>query len=371
MLTDDNGAFDFAELPAGRYTMTVSKSGFVSLSYGQRRPLQAGTPLQLADGQQMKGIEFRLPRGSVIAGHVFDEDGDPMPGVMVRVMRYQYLQGDRRLKPAGTAQTDDKGQYRVWGLMPGDYYVDAQARLNSASAAAGRRWWTRRRPGRRAAGAAWRRRRDRPDRRPERRGALFGTDDEDQKAYAPTYYPGVTSVNEARPVTVGLSQESLDNDFSLQLIHVARIAGHVSNPDGSPATSGSVTLMRDNAVERSSQFGTNYSSRIQWDGSFSIINVPPGRYVLRARGEDMEFPQFATQPITVGGGDLGDVPVILSDGATISGVVRSRPDRRSCRTCRRCALRRRQPRCRSATPRRLASKRTAPSSSSRWRRDRI
>jgi hypothetical protein len=52
-----------------------------------------------------------------------------------------------------------------------------------------------------------------------------------------------------------------------------------------------------------------------------MINVPPGRYVLRARGEDMEFPQFATQPITVGGGDLGDVPVILSDGATISGIV--------------------------------------------------
>src|SRR5579862_8772922 len=40
LLTDDNGAFDFSELPAGRYSMSVSKSGFVSLSYGQRRPLQ-------------------------------------------------------------------------------------------------------------------------------------------------------------------------------------------------------------------------------------------------------------------------------------------------------------------------------------------
>src|SRR5471032_2425182 len=68
MLTDDAGVFDFTELPAGRYTLTVSKSGFVSLSYGQRRPLQAGTPLQLADGQQLKGIEFQLPRGSVISG---------------------------------------------------------------------------------------------------------------------------------------------------------------------------------------------------------------------------------------------------------------------------------------------------------------
>src|SRR6267143_4249095 len=128
VLTDDTGIFDLTELPAGRYTLTVSKSGFVSLAYGQRRPLQAGTPLQLGDGQQLKAIEFQLPRGSVIGGHVLDEDGDMMPGVMVRVMRYQYLQGQRRLTPAGTAQTDDKGQYRIWGLLPGDYYVNAVAR---------------------------------------------------------------------------------------------------------------------------------------------------------------------------------------------------------------------------------------------------
>src|SRR5919106_5327395 len=78
-LTDENGVFDLTELPAGRYTLSVSKSGFVSLSYGQRRPLQAGTPLQLDDGQRLKGVDFRLPRGSAIAGRVVDEDGDAMP----------------------------------------------------------------------------------------------------------------------------------------------------------------------------------------------------------------------------------------------------------------------------------------------------
>src|SRR5262245_49700609 len=129
-LTDDTGIFDFTELPAGRYTVTVSKSGFVSLSYGQRRPLQAGTPLQLGDGQQLRNVDFQLPRGSVIGGHILDEDGEPMAGASVRVMRYQNLQGDRRLTPAGTSQTDDKGQYRVWGLMPGEYYVNALARVN-------------------------------------------------------------------------------------------------------------------------------------------------------------------------------------------------------------------------------------------------
>jgi len=137
MLTDDGGVFDFTELPAGRYTLTVSKAGFVSLSYGQRRPLQAGTPLQLAESEQLKGIQFQLPRGSVLGGRVLDEDGDAMPGVTVRVMRYQYLQGARSLTPAGSAQTDDKGQYRVWGLMPGDYYVNAVMRGNFGGGFAG------------------------------------------------------------------------------------------------------------------------------------------------------------------------------------------------------------------------------------------
>ena len=227
MLTDDGGVFDFTELPAGRYTLTVSKTGFVSLSYGQRRPLQAGTPLQLADGEQLKGIQFQLPRGSVIGGRVLDEDGDAMPGVMVRVMRYQYQQGERRLTPAGNAQTDDKGQYRVWGLMPGDYYVNAVMRGREFRRGLRRTW--RLRAGAAAAAAP--------------RLRLRARNEQDQINYAPTYYPGVPSVNEAKAITVGLSQEVLDINFGMLLVRIARITGHVSNPDGTPVTSGNVNLL--------------------------------------------------------------------------------------------------------------------------------
>src|SRR5262252_4448719 len=224
MLTDDSGVFDLTELPAGRYTVTVSKSGFVSLSYGQRRPLQAGTPLQLADGQQLKSVDFQLPRGSVIGGRVLDEDGEAMPGVMVRVMRYQYLQGDRRLTPAGAGQTDDKGMYRVWGLMPGDYYVTAVARggpfgggpFGGIGGPGGPGGFAGR--GGRGGGP----------------GAAQGGGDQEQINYAPTYYPGVPSVNEAKAITLGLSQEQLDINFNMLLVRVARITGHVLNPDGTP-----------------------------------------------------------------------------------------------------------------------------------------
>jgi hypothetical protein len=321
VLTDDQGVFDLTELPAGRYTLTVSKSGFVSLSYGQRRPLQAGTPLQLADGQQLKGIAFQLPRGSVIGGRVLDEDGEAMPGVAVRVMRYQYLQGARRLTPAGAGQTDDKGQYRVWGLMPGDYYVNATARggfggpfgqfgpggpggPGGAGAPGGGRAAFAGRGGRGGPGA----------------GAPVGNDQE-QINYAPTYFPGVTSVSEAKPIAVGLSEEVLDINFNMQLVHVSRITGHVVNPDGTPVTSGNVNLGIDVAAARGNQIGMNYGGRIQWDGEFTIANVPPGRYMLRARGDDSETPQYAAQPVTTTGEDLSDLTVVLAPGATITGAV--------------------------------------------------
>jgi Carboxypeptidase regulatory-like domain len=304
MLTDDNGVFDFTELPAGRYTITASKSGFVSLAYGQRRPLQSGTPLQLADGQQLKDINFQLPRGSVIGGHVLDEDGDAMPGVMVRVMRYQYLQGERRLTPAGNGQTDDKGQYRVWGLMPGDYYINAVARGGGPGGFGGPAGGFGGRGGGRGGQAA--------------PGTGNGAE---QVNYAPTYYPGVPSIADAKPVTVGLGAETLDINFGMQLVRMSRLSGRIENPDGTPVTSGNVNLAADVSASRGNQIGMTFGGRIDWDGSFAINSVPPGRYTLRARGDDSETPQFASQPVTVNGDDLSGITVVLSGGATVNGTV--------------------------------------------------
>jgi hypothetical protein len=297
VLTDDNGAFELTDLPAGRYSVTANRAGFVGLTYGQRRPLQAGTPLQLGDGQQLKGVDFSLPRGSVIAGRVSDQDGDPMPGVNVQVLRYQYLQGDRRATQAGNAQTDDRGQYRVWGLMPGEYYVSALARNAN--------------PGGRGFGPNG-------GRRPP--GAPSGdTGDAASLAYAPTYFPGVPSINEAKPIALGLSQELLGVDFHLQLVRTARISGRVTNPDGTPTTRGNISLAPEAATR--GQIGMNYGARIQWDGAFSMVNVPPGRYVLRARGEDAATAQYAAEPLTVGEADITGLTVILTPGGSISGAV--------------------------------------------------
>lgn len=291
-LTDNEGRFTLSALPAGRYSLSAARTGFITIAYGQRRPMQSGTPIEIAAGEQMTTLDIRMPRGSVITGRVFDESGEPLPGAMVRVLQYEYAQGNRRLAPVGGGQTDDLGTYRVWGLNPGQYFVSAaipNAGLGTRMAMANR-----------AAGSE---------------------SEAEQVGYAPTYYPGVPSIGEARPVNVALSAEVTSVDFSVLLVPTARVAGRVRNPDGSDTTAGQVTLVPETGPVGRGGNGMTFGSRIDWDGSFAMVNVPAGRYLLRARSDDSVEPQFALLPVTVAGGDLLDLSVILAAAATITGTV--------------------------------------------------
>ena len=303
--TDEAGVFDFLALPAGRYNLTVQKSGYISLSFGQRRPLQPGTPIQIEEGQHFKDIEFRMPRGSVISGTISDELGNPMPGITVRLMRFQYAQGVRQLAPAGAGQTDDRGIYRIWGVNPGEYYVSAVAPNFSS------RGGSPEQVGRGGRGGPFPGGRGVPPSQPV---------DDIEVGYAPTYFPGVPSVFEATPVNVGLGAELNDINFNVLLVRTARISGRVNNLDGTPVTAGNVNLTVDGTIGRAGP-GLNLGSRIRWDGVFSIANVPPGRYTIRARGSDDVAPQYAVVPITVVGDDLTDVVVVVSPGSTLTGTV--------------------------------------------------
>src|SRR2546422_8287359 len=115
--TDADGRFELKELPAGRYILTASKGSFVSLQYGQLRPFTQGKPIELREGETIEKVDIALPRGGILTGHVMDEFGEPVADVWVAPMRYQYMQGRRRLLTSGrAAQTNDIGEFRIFGL---------------------------------------------------------------------------------------------------------------------------------------------------------------------------------------------------------------------------------------------------------------
>ncbi len=277
---DDAGRFVFAALPAGRYSVRVSKPGHVNVSYGQRRPDGPGTPIQVNEGQRID-IQLQLPRGGVITGTVLDEHGEAIPGTPVRALRYAMQSGQRTLQQAGNGSTDDRGVYRIYGLQPGDYAIAATPRNTTnfpqiealqAEVAALR--------GRMEAApvnaAAARMRAERV----AVLESMMPTDDA-VAGYAPVYYPGTTAPAMAATVTVGVGEEKTGVDFSLQLVPIARVDGVVVSTSGEAAQNIQVTLM--NLGDALPGVGSG-SARPDEAGRFSIPNVAPGRYLLVARG---------------------------------------------------------------------------------------
>jgi len=85
--TTMDGHFLLQNVPAGQYKLKVARNGYVDQELGQKKPGDPGATFTLRPGQQIADLVFKLGRAGVITGKVFDEDGEPMAGVLVTAMR--------------------------------------------------------------------------------------------------------------------------------------------------------------------------------------------------------------------------------------------------------------------------------------------
>jgi protocatechuate 3,4-dioxygenase beta subunit len=241
--TNSEGRYEIRNLPAGRYTLTVSRSGYLTLQYGQRRVLELGTPLDIANGQVIDDIDFILPRMSVITGRLTDEEGEPVAGARVFAAEAVTVQGSIRLSTFdGNAATDDSGAYRITGLSPGRYAVLADTM-----------------------GASW----------TSRDGGVTRT-----QGYAATYFPGVTNPGAARVVAVGLGEEAGNIDFSVAPARLATISGTLVDSSGRPITNAAVAVVRTAGAAIGGFSGARMAGPTREDGAFTLANLPPGEITL-------------------------------------------------------------------------------------------
>jgi hypothetical protein len=117
VLSNADGTFAFGNLPAGDYTISVSRTGYASYTHGQGRRT-AAVPITIAPGQTAT-LAIALQPGRSVAGRVLDEDGTPFAGAVVEALTVRFDGGRDALAAAATARTDDRGEVRLHGLAAG------------------------------------------------------------------------------------------------------------------------------------------------------------------------------------------------------------------------------------------------------------
>jgi len=286
-LVDANGRFQFKDVEPGRYRLYAVRNGFVRQEFGQRNPNHPGTALALAAGQEVKDVVFKLVPAAVIAGRIYDEDGEAVPGVRVQALQYRYVQGKRQMAPMRFATTNDRGEFRLSGLPAGRYYVSATFSpmmslglgFPAASQAMG------------------------------------------NEGYAPTYYPNSNEAARATPVEVRAGNEVGGIDFLLLPTRAVRIRGRVYNSVlGKPGRDTTVFIFPAGSGVR--MFGVENQTRVEDEqGNFEVRGVTPGSYTLVGVYWDEDNNYRARLPLEVGNADIDGVQLTIQAGADVYGSI--------------------------------------------------
>ena len=304
--TDPDGRFTFPQLAAAEYTLKVMKPGFVPTEFGDPKSSEFGgvDPIRIADGLKVNRGDLALPRGGVIAGRIVDAFGDPVE-TTVTILRRQFVApGLPRLVSVQGVRSNDLGEFRIYGLMPGTYYLGAGIHAMPTGAVS---------PGRE---------------QPRLVASRWGV--------APTLYPGTSMAADALPITITPGQDISGITMALQSVALAKVSGSVTTTAGTRAAGFFITAdpIRPDAVSVMlwNQAQTDES------GQFTLANLPPGEYRLNVQARStlemfqtsgvntLEYrprvpSEFASVPVTIAGQDLEGLDISLTNGHEVRGRV--------------------------------------------------
>lgn len=286
-MTDDDGRFELRELPAGKYTVSANKTGWVAATFGQTRPRTSGTPIELLDKQIVEKVVIRMSRGGVIVGRVFDEVGEPAAQIEMRALQYRYGPTGRTLSQTGFfgfMPTDDLGAFRLYGLEPGQYYVSANPR-----------------------------------------GVMMGGPAVPPEAIGPTttYFPNSPDPSTAQRVTVAAGRETGPIVITLVSTKLSRVRGRAIMSDGQPFAG---TFVNVTLREATGGMSGRPGGMTQPDGSFDIKGLPPGTYQVTVRPQNTredDDVEVARGTITVVGDDVDGLLLVGGKGGIARGHVTS------------------------------------------------
>jgi hypothetical protein len=243
-----------------------------------------GASVLLNDGQMVTGLTLRAGRHGSVTGTVRDDNGDPIVGAGVTAFNRRIIGFRPMLFPKWNGLSDDRGQFRIANLPPGDYLFCACA----------------------------------PAALPPGVGARqLGTD---VMTFAPTFHQAGTRVADAVLIALGYSEDRTGVDITMRPVRPARVSGKVTGAEPDVSKTHDISLIHEDddpaAVGMSDAKPVVFTA----DGAFEFVGVTPGRYALEVfpvNGKGLR----ASLPVTVSDRDVTDLIVPLGPGATVRGHV--------------------------------------------------
>ena len=292
--TDSEGRFVLKDVEQGRYEFFAMHAGFVDQHY-QAKGSDKGATLSLRAGDKLSDVLFRMTLAAVITGRVTDEDGEPMVRVQVVAShppseeeledQTWFASRKQKLFPVSSALTDDRGQYRIFGLKPGEYFLQVTDNYQ-------------------------------PD--------WGGVTDESYQVresvgseHASTYYPGVNQLSQAQSISVKAGEEA-QADVPMRVVRTVEVAGRVIGPNG-PVKDAWLQMQTPGE-----DLGVELHSSTDDKGDFRMKGVPPGSYVILAyqpSDRDGNYEVGGRQKVEVAGENIDSLTVVVGAGAIVRGRV--------------------------------------------------
>jgi 5-hydroxyisourate hydrolase-like protein (transthyretin family) len=308
VVTNAEGKFAFKDLAAGGYRVAALADGFVRQEVGQRTVNSQGRPVFVTAGQTLKDATIRLIATGTVSGRVFDENGQPATGAPVQLLRAIYNVQGRNLQSVATGVADDRGDYRAFGVPPGQYYLIAGTPPNGAIGLRGG-------PGGPGGNAR----------------------------FSLLYYPAAESIDQALTIEVKSGAEAKVDMRLRRQVQTYRVRGRVVDGTGAGLPANLQMQLTYRFLNGSGGMGQARSFDPA-TGTFELQNVPPGEWgvsatvqvagvellgpggVLDAAGLAARQAQQAqrpsgTVPIRVVDKDVEGLILTLSTGVTTTGRI--------------------------------------------------
>jgi hypothetical protein len=291
---DDKGRFIIRDIASGRYMLIAERDGFLVSSTTVRGSLRMPQIFAIRGSDRVSNLTFRLRPWALLAGHVRFEDAEPAVNVRVDAYREYRNKGRSGYAVVASTRTDDRGEYRMYGLQPGAYFVAAVY-----------------------------------ERAAPQPGLIdqVRTDGEGREvpvmAYTTTFHPNTVKLSEGVPIRLDYGREISGIDLFLKLVKKVKIRGRVrSGVSGELVTTAAITLQR---MDAQNVAGLAVPLRAAFDssGAFQIRDVTAGPYLLTAEGGDAGERLIGRAILAVAEEDIEQMEVLIVPERGWAGVIRT------------------------------------------------